>query len=324
MKIKKKLFTQKILDNTYNGTVHQYCMFSGGSTSGMMAALIAMMPDFRPERWTFVFANTGREMPETMDFICRVNEKFLDGKLVCLEYMESNVYKTVPLELCNMDGLPFESYLKDYGFRPSYQYDSCDEYLKFEAYEWLSRKMMLTNRGRTGTLRYNLGYRFDEPWLYRYVIPRNDEILANPKNFGRLDCVPLMLAGIVAKDVDEFWKKQGFKLELERWKGNCDFCPWKGVRDTVQMIREHPDRIQWWLDMAEKYPVEFGADQFFGGYDYRDLKKMADNNAYIDGSAKHGQAYAHARTWEKKGVVWDSKSKQWLDRDTKTPLLFLS
>ena len=51
--------------------------FSGGRTSAyMLHQILAVNGDFDHDRVQVVFANTGREMPETLDFVQEVGERF--------------------------------------------------------------------------------------------------------------------------------------------------------------------------------------------------------------------------------------------------------
>jgi 3'-phosphoadenosine 5'-phosphosulfate sulfotransferase (PAPS reductase)/FAD synthetase len=66
--------------------------------------------------------------------------------------------------------------------------------------------------------------------------------------------IPLVTAGITAKDVGDFWKNQSFDLGLPNYNGktyhgNCDLCFLKGYPQTLSLIAEKPERAIWWAKM---------------------------------------------------------------------------
>ncbi len=68
--------------------------------------------------------------------------------------------------------------------------------------------------------------------------------------------LPLVTAGITAKDVGKFWSEQPFDLGLpnvngKTLHGNCDLCFLKGAGQTLSLIAEKPERAIWWARMEE-------------------------------------------------------------------------
>ena len=59
--------------------------FSGGRTSGFMLHEILKTNEGLPERCKVLFANTGREMPETLDFVQECSERW-NVPITWLEY----------------------------------------------------------------------------------------------------------------------------------------------------------------------------------------------------------------------------------------------
>lgn len=60
-------------------------LFSGGRTSGyMLRHLLDTVPDYRKTHLT-IFCNTGKEMPQTLDFVRDVQEKW-EVPVIWLEY----------------------------------------------------------------------------------------------------------------------------------------------------------------------------------------------------------------------------------------------
>ena len=85
--------------------------FSGGRTSAyMLHQLLAVNGDFDPDRVQVVFANTGREMPQTYAFLQRCSEEWgvpitwVEGR----PYNESgNRFEVVSHNSASRNGEPF-------------------------------------------------------------------------------------------------------------------------------------------------------------------------------------------------------------------------
>ena len=85
--------------------------FSGGRTSGYMLWHILDRYDGKlPDDVHVIFANTGKEMPETLDFIQECSERW-NVKVTWLEYDANAEYqtKTVNHNSASRNGEPFKS-----------------------------------------------------------------------------------------------------------------------------------------------------------------------------------------------------------------------
>ncbi|MDE2105902.1 MAG: hypothetical protein KGL39_52255 [Patescibacteria group bacterium] len=61
---------------------------------------------------------------------------------------------------------------------------------------------------------------------------------------------PLYHAGVTRDDIAAFWRSQPFDLKLAgAWEGNCDGCFLKSRAAIMRMMRDHPDRMEWWTHM---------------------------------------------------------------------------
>jgi hypothetical protein len=54
-------------------------------------------------------------------------------------------------------------------------------------------------------------------------------------------------------DVLSFWKKMPFDLGIEDFKGNCDLCFKKSDFKLIEILRQNPEKADWWLKMEDKY-----------------------------------------------------------------------
>tara|TARA_Y100000592_G_scaffold3838_1_gene5545 strand:+ start:411 stop:758 length:348 start_codon:yes stop_codon:yes gene_type:complete len=99
------------MDNFYNlpdGNV--LISFSGGRTSGYMLYKILEANGNLPDRVRVAFANTGREMPETLDFVQQCSDRW-GVKIDWLEYDRKNgkvSFKKVNHNSAARNGEPFD------------------------------------------------------------------------------------------------------------------------------------------------------------------------------------------------------------------------
>ena len=84
--------------------------FSGGRTSGYMLHKILEVNGDLPERCKVVFANTGREMPETLDFVQECSERWR-VPITWVEYRrtDKHSFTEVNHNSASRDGEPFEA-----------------------------------------------------------------------------------------------------------------------------------------------------------------------------------------------------------------------
>ena len=105
---------------------------SGGRTSAYMLHHILEANGSLPERVQVLFANTGREMPQTIDFVQELASRW--GVYVTwLEYdrVDNKVgYKVVNHNSCSMNGEPFEKLVESKQYLPNVMMRFCTEELK--------------------------------------------------------------------------------------------------------------------------------------------------------------------------------------------------
>jgi len=216
--------------------------FSGGRTSGYMLHKILEENGGLPDRCKVLFANTGREMPETLDFVHECGERW-NVPIKWLEYdrIDNKVtFKEVSHNSAARNGEPFETLLYK-PYLPNAVARFCTAELKVRTIKryLVSQKWKHWNSG--------IGIRADEPRR----INRGDS--RDRWTFW----YPLADAGATKATVMDFWKQQPFDLRLfgpngVTAKGNCDGCFLKSEATLAMMWREHPDRMEWWSDMEKK------------------------------------------------------------------------
>ena len=236
---------------------------SGGRSSGYMLRQILDAHGGRlPDRCEAIFANTGKERPETLDFIAAMSKQW-HVPITWLEfaYEPTGRPKTraavVSRETAALDGEPFAAMLASVSFMPSVTQRICTSELKvltIDRYLWNTRK--LTKR----QTRKLIGFRFDEPARWRPALYEECEI-----------GYPMVDAKVSVGDVAEFWRRQPFDLGLANSLGNCDLCYLKGRRNLLETIRAEPWRADWWIEAERRR----GGRTFRIGEDYAALKAAA-------------------------------------------------
>ena len=133
--------------NPYKIPTPALISFSGGRTSGFMLWNIINAYDGKlPEDIHVVFANTGKEAPETLDFVHEVSQKW-DIKIHWLEmYLgkERPIYRTreVTYETAARNGEPFEELLDHRKYLPNPVTRFCTSELKIKVMYRFMRKTL--------------------------------------------------------------------------------------------------------------------------------------------------------------------------------------
>lgn len=247
---------------------------SGGRTSSFMLWNILEANGGLPDRAKVVFANTGREMPETLDFVQECSQRW-NVPVTWVEYTRVNsraTYQVVNHNSAARHGEPFAALLDAKKYMPSAVQRFCTQELKVRCI-----KRFLVDEGWK---RWNsaIGIRADES---RRVKPSIDNRWEN--------WYPLVDAHVTRDTIGEFWKAQNFDLQLTAYrgaaaKGNCDGCFLKSEATLAMMFREHPDRMQWWIDMETKSGKTFHKTRSFkelGDFVKDQSDWIFDNEAFL-------------------------------------------
>jgi len=216
--------------------------FSGGRTSGYMLHEILEANGDLPERVKVCFMNTGREMPETLDFVQKVSERW-KVYIHWLEYKNDDDgvgWNLVNHNSASRNGEPFENLIAKKRRLPNVFERFCTEQLK-----------VLTNRRYLTSLGWKkwhsaVGIRADESHRAK-----------NRPDSKETTYWPLINAEVVQSDITQFWGKQqlAFKLDLKITPGfgNCDGCFLKSEQTLATLWRLHPDRANWWAEQEARH-----------------------------------------------------------------------
>tara|TARA_R110002167_G_scaffold364770_2_gene587359 strand:- start:10 stop:843 length:834 start_codon:yes stop_codon:yes gene_type:complete len=216
------------------------CTFSGGRTSAFMGKMLKENQKYNEFDKVFIFANTGKELPETLEFINKCDKEW-DLNIVWLEanvVYEKGVgtnFKVVSYETASRDGKPFEDMLKKYPL-PNNMASNCTRELKLapigKYVKSLGYKEVYTA----------MGIRYDERHRESNTAKENNIIY------------PLIYdIKVDNKFIRDWWDRQSFDLKLKDYEGNCDLCFKKSLKKRLTIIKERPEVADWWLNMESNY-----------------------------------------------------------------------
>ena len=250
---------------------------SGGRSSAyMLRCVLDAHGGELPPRCEAVFANTGRERPETLDFVAALTEQW-DVPITWLEFdyrpdrqpgAGATKYRArvVSRETASLAGEPFDALLDSGAWLPSMTARICTAELKvgtIDRHLWQSRG--LTKR----QTRKLIGFRHDEPRRWKPALYQACEV-----------AYPMVDAGVSAGDVAEFWRAQPFDLGIDSARGNCDCCYLKPRANLLATIREEPARAHWWIEAERRSGRTFRIGESFEAL--RDAALVPGGNGEIE------------------------------------------
>jgi len=216
--------------------------FSGGETSAFMAQWLWKHKQDEFEM-LFVFANTGQENEETLEFIYKCENEF--GFKI--NWIEADVkegkgngtrFKVVNFETASRSGEPFEDVIKKYGI-PNTKFLHCTRELKMNPIKAYAKSIW-------GKEKYYLaiGIRIDE---FDRMNPNKDKLRI---------IYPLIskeMQPMTKPMINFWWKQQPFRLNLKGYQGNCITCYKKSDKKLFQIAKENPKAFEFFDRMEKKY-----------------------------------------------------------------------
>lgn len=227
--------------------------FSGGETSAFMAQWL-----WRHKRdqydMVFVFANTGQENEQTLEFVRKCSDHF-GFPVVWIEGVHHSevgvgtTHKVVDFASASRNGEPFETFISVYSI-PNRTTPQCTRELK--AYPIRSYARSLGWKGYWTAI----GIRADE--VDRMSAKRKEERLLYPLLAER---------PMTKQKVNFWWSQQPFRLELKGYQGNCKWCWKKSNPKLVRIAQEAPEAFAFPASMEDKYGDYFPQHKVQGRID---------------------------------------------------------
>lgn len=263
--------------------------FSGGRTSAMMTKYLL---DNHGDRYDFVvvFANTGHERQATLDFVDRCDREF-GFNTVWVEGVtgaKGTRAKVVDYNsaYCNYkkNGVdPFETMIAKYGIS-NLKNPHCSREMKKTTIRAYMRDFL---KHKKVDYKIALGIRSDEPKRLNWESAKKNNFVYFAE-FGN----------VTKYDVNEFWAKQSFDLDIKSYEGNCILCWKKSDRKLFTLIREGViagdkeliAEIEWLREMENKYgryipqariKQDKGKNAYFF-YDNRSIDDLIEESEFLD------------------------------------------
>jgi len=246
-----------------------FISFSGGKSSALMAHQIKTQYSYKFEETVCIFANTGQEHENTLEFVRECDIEF-NLNVVWVEAVvdprprKGTRHRVVDFETAHRGTEIFEAVIAKYGISNKY-WPHCSRELKERPmYSYLE----------------SLGWKYGD-YLVAIGI-RNDERKRTTKEFtleerkglkpiknykrvthktdgmGRQLWYPLVENYVEKQDVHEFWSRQRFNLSLPEHYGNCLTCWKKSDRKLQTVNMENPQMFDFFRRM-EKLHADSGA-----------------------------------------------------------------
>jgi len=242
---------------------------SGGRTSAYMLRRILDANGKLPERVKVLFANTGRELPQTLDFVQRIGDEW-NVQITWLEYTRTDNkvgFEIVSHNSASRNGEPLAALIRSRNYLPNVMMRFCTQEAKVK-----TMKRYLVSIGWKQWAN-TVGIRADEA---HRVKPSTDKRWHN--------WYPLHDANISKADVNTFWANNAFDLQLPIGVGNCDGCFLKSEASLAEMCRQHPERMKWWADMEAEINSTFHKSRSYSELaEFVDRQKawIFDDEAYL-------------------------------------------
>jgi len=222
---------------------------SGGRTSALMLRrVLDAHGGTLPDDVHACFQNTGRERPETLDFIHRcatewgVNIRWIE-RCPTSKRGRNIRHAEVTYETASRNSEVLDAIITQHGFLMHAMARHCTVDAKIAP----ARAFMLA-QGYTEWTSV-VGLRFDEPG-------RVHRLRARDHGEWTVRC-PLYDARVTKADVEAFWRAQPFDLGLQPWESNCVGCFLRSAKTLERVERDQPGALAWWHAWEERMGATF-------------------------------------------------------------------
>lgn len=216
--------------------------FSGGETSAFMSQWLWKNKQNEFDM-VFVFANTGQENEETLEFVEQCS-KYFGFPVYWVEGIFSKTIgvgaksKIVDFNSADRQGKVFEQMISVYGI-PNQANPHCTRELKGNVINHFARHTIDWKNFYTA-----IGIRADE----------SDRINSNAKSRKLLyPLISQKFIPVTKQHINFYWSKMPFRLNLKGYQGNCKWCWKKSLKKLQKTAFESPEKFDFPLRMEKKY-----------------------------------------------------------------------
>jgi hypothetical protein len=266
--------------------------FSGGETSAFMGQwLNNHYLELGYKNIVFVFANTGLENEETLEFVEKcdkhfaLNVQWIEAEIIHMHKKGTKYYST-DFNNASRKGEPFEDMIKKYGI-PNTNAPFCTRELKANPIKAFGKKYFNGQKYHTA-----IGIRMDEI----------DRINPNSKENGYI--YPLINSKMIPSTkpvINLYWRSMPFRLDLKGYQGNCATCWKKSNKKLYQIAKETPELFDFMNRMEETYGnyVPHSIIQKC----LKDGKEVPNNIKFFRGDKSAKDILKEAKDWN--GIIKD-------------------
>lgn len=263
--------------------------FSGGETSAFMAQwLNNHYEEYGYENIVFVFANTGLENEQTLEFVERcdkhfgLNVQWIEADVIH-EYKKGTRYYKTDFDNASRNGEPFEKVISKYGI-PNQANPQCTRELKGAPIAAFGKDWFNGEKYHTA-----IGIRIDEA----------DRMNDKAKQMGFI--YPLINREMIPCTkpmINFYWRSMPFRLELKGYQGNCITCWKKSDKKLYQIAKENPNAFDFMKRMEQKY-ANFIPPQRIEKY-IAEGKDLPKNITFFRNNRSANQILEEAKYWNGK------------------------
>jgi len=264
--------------------------FSGGETSAFMAQWLKKhYKKFGYENIVFVFANTGLENEQTLEFVERcdkhfdLNVQWIEADVVH-EYKKGTLYRITDFANASRNGEPFEEMIKKYGI-PNQANPQCTRELKGATISAFGKSYFNEEKYHTA-----IGIRKDEA----------DRMNAKAKEMGFIyPLISSKMIPTIKPVVNLYWRSMPFRLELKGYQGNCATCWKKSDKKLYQIAKENPKAFDFMMRMEKEYG-DFSPPQRIEKW-IAEGKEIPTNITFFRNNRSAKQILEEAKNWH--GII---------------------
>jgi hypothetical protein len=264
--------------------------FSGGETSAFMAQWLKKhYREFGYENIVFVFANTGLENEQTLEFVETCDTHF-GLKLNWVEALvwqgqrKGTGYTITDFEHAKRKGEPFEQMISKYGI-PNQANPQCTRELKGAPIASFGKDWFNGEKYHTA-----IGIRIDEA----------DRMNDKAKQMGFIyPLISRKMIPVTKPMVNFYWRSMPFRLELKGYQGNCATCWKKSDKKLYKIAQENPQAFDFMALMEEKYGNFFPPQRIEKWI--KEGKELPKDITFFRNNRSAKQILEEAKNW--KGII---------------------
>lgn len=214
--------------------------FSGGRTSAfMLHETVQAFGGSLPNDFHVIFANTGKEREETLDFVDACARAWR-VPVIWIEWRPPpEHFEVVSYRTADRTGKWFSEVIRRKQYLPNATMRYCTSELKVKTMNRWMRAQGYENWNNVVGLRYDEGHRVMKQ------LARNDQ---KKERYTAMMPLASRLSKVTKADVMAFWNAQPFDLQLEPHEGNCDLCFLKSRDKLASIIKRRPHSAEWWIE----------------------------------------------------------------------------